>query len=145
MYGRGKVVGRRGVIATLWLISFDEVAKVASAAAQLLDVCAYYAPQPIPLDLFTTNSVLPPQSLTTTVNDGLAFVESVAILVGDSVVTRTTAGLVPHRLMQCALRVSHQQQDQAPPWQQLALGRGQESYAGQDGTSEPGGNPEGTA
>ena len=110
MYKRGKVAGRDVTIATLWDISLEHVRRDSPAAAQLLDLCAYLAPDRIPLDLFTGHPDLLPQPLATAAADELAFDEAVAVLSDYSLVSRTEAGLQVHRLLQGALRTRHRHQ-----------------------------------
>ena len=74
------------------------------AAVQLLDVCAYLAPEPIPLDLFTAHADLLPEPLSSAAADPLAFGDAIAVLVDYSLAKRTPAGLQLHRLVQAAIR-----------------------------------------
>ena len=58
---RGQVSSRDDVtIATLWDISLDRIAARSPAAVQLLEICAYLAPEPIPEDLFTPTATYSP-------------------------------------------------------------------------------------
>lgn len=45
--------GYEASVAAAWNVSFDELSTRNSAAHQLLQVCAFFAPDPIPRDLFT--------------------------------------------------------------------------------------------
>ena len=74
------------------------------AAVQLLDVCAYLAPEPVPLDLFTAHADLLPEPLSSAAADRLAFSDAIAVLVDYSLAKRTPAGLQLHRLVQAAIR-----------------------------------------
>ena len=47
--------GRGDTIATLWDITFERISAEQPAAVVLLDLCAYLAPELIPLDLFTAH------------------------------------------------------------------------------------------
>lgn len=109
MIRRGTVAGRDETIATLWDISLERVRAENPAATQLLDLCAYLAPERIPLDLFTGHPDRLPEPLAATAADELAFDEAVAVLADYSLVSRTEAGLQVHRLLQGALRGRHQQ------------------------------------
>jgi len=97
-------------MATLWDISLEHVTRENQAAAQLLDLCAYLAPDRIPLDLFTGHVDLLPEPLAAAAGDELAFDEAIAVLVDDSLLKRTETGLQIHRVLQGALRARHQQQ-----------------------------------
>ena len=47
----------------LWDISLERITGENPAAVLLLDLCAYLAPEPIPLDLFTGHADLLPEPL----------------------------------------------------------------------------------
>ncbi len=113
LYARGQVSGRTDTIATLWDISLERIADENPAAVQLLDLCAYLAPERIPLDLFTLHPGLLPEPLAAAAADELAFNEAIGILVDYSLIKRTAAGLQIHRLIQGAIRARHT--GQAPP------------------------------
>ena len=113
LYALGQVSGRTDTIATLWDISLERVADENPAAIQLLDLCAYLAPERIPLDLFTSHLGLLPEPLAAAAADELAFNEAIGILVDYSLIKRTAAGLQIHRLIQGATRARHA--GQSPP------------------------------
>ena len=104
MYGRGRVVDHQHTIATLWSLSLDQLRIAQPAAVQLLGLCAYLAPEPIPLDLFTNHSEQLPTPLDQVVGDVLAVGETVGALVDYSLARRTEGGLVVHRLVQAVIR-----------------------------------------
>jgi NB-ARC domain-containing protein len=114
MYQRGKVAGRDVTIATLWDISLERVRAENPAALQLLDLCAYLAPDRIPPDLFTAHPDHLPEPLAAVAADELAFDEAVAVLADYSLASRTETGLQVHRLLQGALRARHQQPPPRP-------------------------------
>ena len=74
---------------------------------QLLGVCAYLAPEPIALDLFTTRPGLLPQPLSAAAADPIAFADALAVLADYSLAKRTPAGLQVHRLIQTTTRMRH--------------------------------------
>src|SRR5262249_30183457 len=113
LYARGQVSGRTDTIATLWDLSLERAAAENPAAVQLLDLCAYLAPERIPLDLFTLHAGLLPEPLAAAAADELAFNDAIGILVDYSLIKRTAAGLQVHRLIQGALRARHT--GQPPP------------------------------
>jgi hypothetical protein len=104
LYGRGQVSDRSDTIATLWEISMGRITAENPAAVQLLGVCAYLAPEPVPLDLFTGHADLLPEPLSSAAADRLAFSEAIAVLVDYSLAKRTPAGLQLHRLVQATIR-----------------------------------------
>jgi hypothetical protein len=104
LFARGRVSSRTDTIATLWNISLDRAAADDPAAVQLLEICAYLAPAPVPLDLFTAHSDRLPAPLSSAAGDKLAFNDTIAVLVDYSLAKRSPAGLQVHRLVQAATR-----------------------------------------
>jgi hypothetical protein len=117
LYPGGQVAGRGDTIATLWDITFEKISAVSPAAVQLLELCAYLAPEPIPLDLFSGHAGLLPEPLGTAAADVLAFNEVIATLVGYSLAKRTQAGLHLHRLVQGVIRARDPDTPAAPSGQ----------------------------
>jgi tetratricopeptide (TPR) repeat protein len=116
MYGRGRVVDHQHTIATLWSLSLDRLRAAQPAAVQLLGLCAWLAPEPIPLDVFTDHPEHLPAPLDRVASDALAFAETVGALVDYSLARRTDAGLLLHRLVQAVIRQPgpHQPEDPHP-------------------------------
>ena len=104
LYARGQVGDRPDTIATLWEISVGRITAENPAAVQLLGVCAWLAPEPVPLDLFTAHADLLPEPLSSAAADRLAFTDAIAVLVDYSLAKRTPAGLQLHRLVQATIR-----------------------------------------
>jgi hypothetical protein len=115
LYRQGRVNGRDDTMATLWDISLEHVTGENRASAQLLDLCAYLAPDGIPLDLFTAHADLLPEPLAAAAGDELAFDEAIAVLVDYSLLKRTETGLQIHRVLQGALRARHHPQPPPAP------------------------------
>lgn len=107
LYARGHITARTDTIATLWDISLERISSESPAAVQLLDVCAYLAPEPIPLDLFTAHPGELPEPLASAAADKLAFADAIAVLVDYSMAKRTATGLQLHRLVQATIRARH--------------------------------------
>jgi tetratricopeptide (TPR) repeat protein len=116
MYGRGRVVDHQHTVATLWSLSLEKLRSSQPAAVQLLNLCAYLAPEPIPLDLITDHPECLPAPLRHVAGDALAFAETVGALVDYSLARRTNAGLLVHRLVQGVIRQPgvHQPEDPHP-------------------------------
>jgi len=93
LYARGQLTARTDTIATLWDISLEPISGESPAAVQLLDVCAYLAPEPVPLALFTAHPAELPEPLSSAAADQLAFSDTIAVLVDYSLAKRTPAGL----------------------------------------------------
>jgi hypothetical protein len=104
LYARGRVSGRHETIATLWDITLERVSGEDPAAVLLLELCAYLAPEPVPLDLFTKHAGSLPAPLSAAAADELAFGEVIGTLVDYSLAKRTPAGLQLHRLVQGVIR-----------------------------------------
>jgi hypothetical protein len=104
VHTRGQVAGRPDTIATLWDIGVSRISGQNPAAVQLLQICAYLAPEPIPLDLFAAHADLLPEPLAAAVGDPLAFNDALMMLVDYSLAKRTAAGLQLHRLVQATTR-----------------------------------------
>jgi hypothetical protein len=104
LYALGRVSSRTDTVATLWNVSLDRAAAENPAAVQLLEVCAYLAPEPVPLDLFTAHADLLPAPLSAAAADRLAFTEAIRVLADYSLATRSRAGIQAHRLVQAAVR-----------------------------------------
>jgi hypothetical protein len=92
---------------TVWELSLYRIGAESPAALQILDICAYLAPEPVPLDLLTSHPdrVSPP--LTFVAADLLQFNDAIATIVGYSMAQRSESGLQLHRLVQAALRARH--------------------------------------
>jgi tetratricopeptide (TPR) repeat protein len=112
LYARGQAVSRSDTIVTLWDLSLERLTAEDPTAVQLLDICAYLAPVPVPLDLFSAHPGQLPEPLSTSAADPLAFAETVGVLADYSLAKRTGAGLQLHRLVQATIRARH---GQAPP------------------------------
>jgi NB-ARC domain len=104
LYARGRVSSRTDTVATVWNVSLDRAAAEDPAAVQLLEVCSYLAPEPVPLDLFTGYPGLLPAPLSAAAADPLAFTDTIAVLADYSLAKRSAAGLQVHRLVQAAVR-----------------------------------------
>lgn len=104
MLDKGKDATHGDNIATVWTLSFERLQLENPAATQFMDICAYMAPDAIPLNLFTTHPEELPDPLSATVSDPLAFTEAIAAIVDYSLAKRTADYLHVHRLIQAALR-----------------------------------------
>ncbi len=106
LFERGHAIGHAQTIATLWSISLDQLRAHHPAAVQLLHLCAWLAPEPIPIDLITSHPQHLPAPLATAAADPLAMADTIAALADYSLVRRSTAGLLLHRLVQAVIRES---------------------------------------
>ena len=117
LYQRGQVATRNDTIATLWDISLQRLSNENPAAIQLLAVCAYLAPEPIPPALFTAHPELLSEPLSSAAADPLAFADTLAALVDYSLAKRALAGLQVHRLVQATLRARQSKEPEASGWE----------------------------
>lgn len=105
MIGRGQVIDREETLTTLWDLSLVALSEQSPAAVQLLNLIAWMAPEPVPLDLFTNHSEELPSPLAEAVQDQLSWQETVGALVSWFFVRRTNAEItIAHRLLQQSLR-----------------------------------------
>jgi tetratricopeptide (TPR) repeat protein len=94
-----------GTVATTWRLSFDQVRKASPAAAELLELCAFLAPETIPVDLFhpEDKNLLTPRLRKA---DDAAFDEACGALRRYSLVQRSEGTLGLHRLVQQVIRTA---------------------------------------
>jgi tetratricopeptide (TPR) repeat protein len=104
LFERGHAVGHAQTIATVWSISLDQLRAHHPAAVQLLHLCAWLAPEPIPTDLITNHPQHLPTPLATATADPLAMTDTIAALTDYSLVRRSNTGLLLHRLVQAVIR-----------------------------------------
>jgi len=95
----------RSLAAATQLIA-DRLADQDPAAAELANLCAFLAPEPIPADLFTRAAAELPGELAARVADPLAWRQTLAQLARQSLARIDQRGLQMHRLTQVILRGS---------------------------------------
>lgn len=91
-------------VATTWEISFQALREHSRAGADLLNLCAFFAPDDIPLDMIRTGAEFLPEPLSGVVQDELRFDEAVMALAHYSLLDSTDGMLSIHRLVQAATR-----------------------------------------
>jgi tetratricopeptide (TPR) repeat protein len=104
LHSRGHAFGHPGTVATVWSVSIGKLQVTEPAAVELLELCAWLAPEPIPLDLFTGHCDQLLEPLATTAADAVAFNDAVGALVDYSLVRRIGGNVVIHRLVQDVTR-----------------------------------------
>jgi tetratricopeptide (TPR) repeat protein len=94
-----------GTVATTWALSFDQVRRTSPAAAELLELCAFLAPEAIPEDLFQPGEqgLLPPALRDV---DDSEFEGAIGVLRRYSLIQRSEGTLTLHRLVQEVVRDS---------------------------------------
>ncbi|HVS44933.1 MAG TPA: FxSxx-COOH system tetratricopeptide repeat protein, partial [Candidatus Dormibacteraeota bacterium] len=92
-----------GTVATTWGLSFDQVREASPAAAELLELCAFLAPEAIPDDLFQPGDrgLLPPALRDA---DDRDVEEAIGVLRRYSLIQRTDGTIGLHRLVQEVIR-----------------------------------------
>jgi hypothetical protein len=111
LLSRGRAIAYQGQVDTTWQLSID---KVAPAGIELLRLCAFLAPEAIPLDLFAPQPALLPSALRAAVaTDGeLGVHEAAGACYRYSLVDRDRARIRVHRLVQQVVRARLAERDQ---------------------------------
>jgi tetratricopeptide (TPR) repeat protein len=91
-------------VATTWEIAFQQVQQASPAGADLLNLCAYLAPDDIPQTLFSEGKEHLPKPLSATITNPLAMNQAIAALLQYSLIEKTEDALSVHRLVQAVAR-----------------------------------------
>jgi tetratricopeptide (TPR) repeat protein len=91
-------------VATTWDLAFRQVQRASPTGADLLNLCAFLAPDDIPQDLLRGGAQHLPEPLAEAVADPLKFDEAVAALLQYSLLERTGEALSVHRMVQAVAR-----------------------------------------
>jgi hypothetical protein len=91
-------------VGTTWELSFQEVKKGSPAAVDLLNLCAFLAPDDIPKELLIKGAEHLPEPLAPAVQDPLAFDDALAALRRYSLLEVSGDALALHRLVQAVVR-----------------------------------------
>lgn len=91
-------------IATTWSLSFQNVERENPAAAELLRLCAFFAPDDIPLKMLTDGADELLESLAATITNDLLLDEALMALRKYSLVEVDNETLTIHRLVQAVIR-----------------------------------------
>jgi tetratricopeptide (TPR) repeat protein len=90
-------------VAATWELSFQQVERCSPPAAALLNLCAFLAPDDIPLDVLQQAPELP-EALAKAAADAVQFDDAIAALRRFSLVSRSGDVLSVHRLVQAVTR-----------------------------------------
>ena len=107
-------------VATTWNIAFDEVKQISSSGADLLNLCAFLAPDDIPVELLNSGVEYLPGSLDAVAGDRLAFDDAVDPLRRYSLVEITAGTISVHRLVQAVTR-DRLDGDEKKKWAEAAV------------------------
>jgi tetratricopeptide (TPR) repeat protein len=119
---RGARADFQATVATIWEISFEQVKKKSPAAQDLLCLCAFLAPDEIPLQVIISKGIQHlPGSLATAMKDPIAFDDVVASLRKYSLVKVSENSLLSvHRLVQAVGRARLKKKD-LKNWAEIAV------------------------
>jgi hypothetical protein len=104
MLERGNVLGYHGRLDTAWLMSLERLRRDNPTAVQLLQIGAFLAPEPIPLELFVRHPQVVDGPLAAVAADSDALDDIVGSIVSFSLARRRSGGFQLHRLVQAAIR-----------------------------------------
>jgi len=96
--------GYPATVATTWEILFQQVQKESPAATDLMNLCAFLAPDDIPLKMISDGAARLPEKLAAVASDPLALEEAVNALRRYSLVDVREDVLSIHRLVQAVIR-----------------------------------------
>ncbi len=94
----------QATVATTWDISFQQVREKTTAAEDFMNLCAFFAPDDIPIKIITDGAKRLPETLAAAVADPLALDEIVAALRRYSLAEVDNDAISFHRLVQAVLR-----------------------------------------
>ena len=100
----GKPTDYPDTVATTWEISFQAIKEKSLASADLLNLCAFLAPDDIPKSLILGGSGILPEPLASSTADEFAFDEIVAELRSYSLISGTGDKFSVHQLVQAVTR-----------------------------------------
>src|SRR5918998_6453135 len=104
LLSRGDVVGYSGRLDTTWALSLERLRGEDPAAVRLLELAAFLAPEPIPLNVFSGHVELLEEPLCSVAADPDVLADTVGTLVGYSLARRSPDGFHLHRLVQAVIR-----------------------------------------
>ena len=112
--------GYPDTVATTWLLSFQQAEQQAPAAAELLRLCAFLAPDDIPLSMLRDGAEHLPDALAAAVTDQLACNRTIATLRRYSLITKQDDSISIHRLVQLVTR-DQLNEDERKQWAEAAV------------------------
>jgi len=121
--------GYPDTVATTWLISFAEAEQQSAAAADLLRLCAFLAPDDIPLQMLRDGAEHLPEPLAAAVADKLALNKAIAALRRYSLIEKKDDNLSVHRLVQAVTR-DRLAQDEQMKWAEAAVRMVNDAFPG---------------
>jgi tetratricopeptide (TPR) repeat protein len=119
--GRGKPFDYRDTVETTWELSFTEVRSQSPAGADLLRLCAFLAPDGIPLEIVREGKKRLPEPLRSVAVDEFKLADALSALRRHSLVERTGDVLSVHRLVQAVVR-DRMESNERQVWIEAAAG-----------------------
>ncbi|HEY6797192.1 MAG TPA: FxSxx-COOH system tetratricopeptide repeat protein [Kineosporiaceae bacterium] len=104
LLAQGDVIGYQGRLDTAWTLSLERLRSDSPAGAQLMQLAAFLAPDPIPLRLFTQHAHLLDEPLRTAVGEPDELDDVVRMIVDLSLIRRHDDRVQLHRLVQAVIR-----------------------------------------
>jgi tetratricopeptide (TPR) repeat protein len=101
---RGQPANYPATVATTWEISFQAAQQATPAAAELLNLCAFLAPEELPLAVLRKGAEHLPETLAAAVADEVALEDALAALRRYSLLNRVEESVTLHRLVQWVAR-----------------------------------------
>lgn len=107
-------------VATTWELAFDEILQISAPGADLLNLCAFLAPDDIPIELLNSGVQFLPESLAAVAADPLTFDDAVDPLRRYSLIEITAETISVHRLVQAVTR-DRLDGDEKKKWAEAAI------------------------
>ena len=107
-------------VATTWSLAMDDVREESEEAADLLNLCAFLAPDEIPLEMLGEGVEYLPKSLASTASDRLAMNRAIRVLRRYSLIDASGESLSVHRLVQ-AVVCDRLGEDEEKRWAETAV------------------------
>jgi tetratricopeptide (TPR) repeat protein len=104
LLARGAPIGYPATVMTTWRLNIGQVTAASPAAAELLKLSAFLAPEAIPVELLTADPTQLPTDLAAAIEDKLALDEALGVLYRYSLIAHDRPGFRMHRLVQAAVR-----------------------------------------
>ncbi len=101
----GPAAGQPVPMAAAWHVAFDQLAGTEQAAAQLVTLAAWLAPEPVPLTVFTDHPTVLPEPLATSAGDPLEWARVLEVLRQRAIARVGPDTLLLHRIAAALVRV----------------------------------------
>ena len=109
-----------GSVATTWSLAMEQVSKESPEAADLLNLCAFLAPDEISLEMLSGGAEHLPEPLAATATDRLAMNRAIKVLRRYSLIDASGELLSVHRLVQAVVR-DRLNEDDEKRWAEMAV------------------------